>query len=85
MIAGPDWKGEKPAGIKKYSVPKRSSPSPCIRTQLFGRGHPNVKKVQAGYKAQTLSQFLNKPAPPAAPEIEWPKFAKELKGPFARI
>jgi hypothetical protein len=36
-----------------------------------------VKKVQAGYKLQPLSAFLGKPAPPAAPTIDWPKFAPE--------
>jgi hypothetical protein len=32
-----------------------------------------VKKVQAGYKVQPLSQFLGKPAPPAAPTIDFIK------------
>jgi hypothetical protein len=32
---------------------------------------PNVKKVQAGYKAQPLSAFLKQPAPPAAPKIDF--------------
>ena len=32
---------------------------------------PNVEKVQAGYKAQPLSQFLKQPAPPAAPKIDF--------------
>ena len=45
------------------------------RTQLFNPADmDNVKKVQAGYKVQPLSAFLGKPAPPAAPAIDWPKF-----------
>jgi len=32
-----------------------------------------VKKVQAGYRAQLLSQFLGKPAPPSAPTINFIK------------
>jgi hypothetical protein len=32
-----------------------------------------VKKVQAGYKAQPLSQFLGMPAPPAAAAIDFIK------------
>jgi len=32
-----------------------------------------VKKVQAGYKAQTLSAFLGEPAPRAAPAIDFVK------------
>ena len=33
----------------------------------------NVKKVQAGYKAQTLSAFLGTAAPKAAPAIDFIK------------
>src|SRR5262245_52999368 len=45
----------------------------------------NVKRIQAGYRA--ISQFQNKPAPPAAPEIKWPKIDKQLgdSGPFAHL
>jgi hypothetical protein len=32
---------------------------------------PNVEKVQAGYKVQPLSAFLEKPAPPPAPKIDF--------------
>jgi len=44
------------------------------RTQLFNPGDlDNVKKVQAGYKAQTLSAFLGTAAPKAAPVIDFIK------------
>src|SRR4029077_15290761 len=33
----------------------------------------NVKKVQAGYKAQTLSAFLGTTAPKAAPAVDFVK------------
>ena len=36
-----------------------------------------MKKIQAGYKVQTLSEFLGKPAPPAPPAID---FIKPLSG-----
>ena len=39
---------------------------------------PNVVKVQAGYKAQPLSAYLQQPAPPAAPAIDFPKIDKEM-------
>jgi hypothetical protein len=39
---------------------------------------PNVEKVQAGYKVQTLSAFLKQPSPPAAPAVDFPKIDKEL-------
>ena len=79
MVAGPDWKGETPPGIKKiFHSTTQFSVAGC-RTQLFGPDDmPNVVKVQAGYKVQPLSAFLKKPAPPAAPTINFPKINKEL-------
>jgi len=47
---------------------------------------PNVKKIQAGYKVQTLSQFLKQPPPPAAPAIDFPAFTKDdMKLPFPKF
>ena len=44
----------------------------AYRTQLFNPGDlDNVKKVQAGYKAQPLSAFLGQPAPKPAPAIDF--------------
>ena len=44
------------------------------RTQLFNPGDlDNVKKIQAGYKLRPLSEYLGKPAPPPAPEVNWIK------------
>ena len=88
MIAGPNWKGETPPGIKKVFRCETDFSFVGFRTQLFGPADlDNVKKVQAGYKAQTLSAFLKQPAPPAAPEIKWPKIDKKLAetDPFAYL
>jgi hypothetical protein len=42
------------------------------RTQLFGPDDlENVLKVQAGYTAEPLSQYLGEAAPPPAPAVEW--------------
>jgi hypothetical protein len=72
LVVGPDWKGEKPAGIRKVFHSTTPFGLTVIRTQLFNaQDMPNVVKVQAGYKAQPLSAFLKKPAPPAAPKIEF--------------
>jgi hypothetical protein len=47
---------------------------PGYRTQLFNPGDiDNVKKVQAGYKVQTLSASLGATGPEAAPAIEFIK------------
>ena len=88
MIAGPGWKGVKPDGIAKVFRSETDFSFALIRTQLFNPADiKNVKKIQAGYRGLTLSQFQNKPAPPAAPEIEWPKIDKQLadSDPFAYL
>ena len=72
LVAGPDWKGETPAGIKQVFHSTTPFGLTVFRTQLFNaQDMPNVKKVQAGYKAQPLSAFLKQPAPPAAPKIDF--------------
>lgn len=79
MVAGPDWKGETPAGIKKVFRSTTQFSLAGYRTQLFNATDmPNVNKVQAGYKSQPLSSYLKTPAPPAAPKVDWPKIDKEL-------
>ena len=88
MIAGPSWKGDKPAGIVKVFRCETEFTLAIYRTQLFNPADiENVKKVQAGYKLQTLSGFLKKPAPPAAAEVKWPKIDKKLadSDPFAYL
>jgi hypothetical protein len=75
MVSGPAWKGEKPAGVAKIFPSETEFAFAIFRTQLLGPDDmPNVIKVQSGYKAQPLSQFLGEQAPPAAPEVQWPKF-----------
>ncbi len=75
MVAGPEFKGETPAGIKKTFQSETQFGLIIYRTQLFNAGDmDNVKKIQAGYKVRPLSVFLGKPASAAAPAPNWPKF-----------
>ena len=79
LIAGPDWKGEAPAGIKKVFRPTTQFSLILFRTQLFGPDDlSNVAKIQDAYKIQPLSAFLKQSAPPAAPPLDWPKANAEL-------
>ncbi|MFF0946562.1 DUF1254 domain-containing protein [Rhizobium leguminosarum] len=72
LVVGPDWKGEKPDGIKQVFTSSTPFVFANFRTQLINaEDMANVEKVQAGYKAQPLSAFLKQPAPPAAPTIEF--------------
>nr|WP_244521377.1 DUF1254 domain-containing protein [Bauldia litoralis] len=79
MVVGPAWKGETPDGIKKVFQSGTQFSLAIYRTQLFGPDDmPNVEKVQAGYKVSTLSEYQGKPAPAAAPAIDFPKVDKDL-------
>lgn len=79
LIVGPDWKGATPAGIKKVFQSTTFFGLTPFRTQLFNaRDMPNVEKIQAGYKAQTLSAYLHQPPPPPASAIDFPKADAEL-------
>ncbi len=84
LVAGPNWKGETPAGIKQVFRSTTPFALTIFRTQLFNAEDlPNVVKVQAGYKAQPLSAFLKQPAPPAAPTINFvPAITKGIKDNF---
>jgi hypothetical protein len=74
LIAGPGWNGETPQGVKKVIRSETDLVLAAYRTQLFNPGDlDNVKKVQAGYKAQPLSAFLGQPAPKKVPAIDFIK------------
>jgi hypothetical protein len=72
LVVGPEWSGEKPAGIKQVFSSTTPFALTLFRTQLFNADDmPGVDKVQAGYKVQPLSAFLKQPAPPAAAKIDF--------------
>ena len=73
LIVGPGWKGETPAGIKQVFKSTTGFSLVVFRTQLFNPGDlDNVKKIQAGYKAQPLSAYLKQTAPAPAPSVTSP-------------
>jgi hypothetical protein len=79
LVVGPDWKGATPPGIKQVFRSSTQFSAVAYRTQLFNaEDMPNVVKIQAGYKVQPLSQYLNQPAPPAAPAVNFPKINAEM-------
>lgn len=79
LVVGPDWKGETPTGIKQIFRSSTWFSAAVYRTQLINpEDMPNVVKVQAGYKVQPLSTFLQQPAPKAVPSIDFPKINKDL-------
>ena len=80
LIAGPNWNGATPAGIKAVLHAQTQFAYLLIRTQLFNAADiDNVRKIQTGYRVQPLSTFLlHHPAPPAAPAVNWPKPSADM-------
>jgi hypothetical protein len=78
LLAGPNWKGNAPKGITKVIRSDTEFVLAGYRTQLFNPADiDNVKKIQAGYTVQPLSQFLGQAAPPAPPKVDFPAFSIE--------
>ncbi|WP_125721312.1 DUF1254 domain-containing protein [Flavobacterium ustbae] len=64
LIAGPDWKGEKPAGIDKVLQSETNLIFLLGRTELDSPSDiPNLKKIQDQYKLIPLHQYTNQAAP----------------------
>jgi hypothetical protein len=74
LVASPAWNGTTPAGIKAVIRSETEFAYIIFRTQLFNPADLHrVNEIQAGYKAQPLSAFLNQPASAPAPAVTWPK------------
>src|SRR5580700_2250834 len=72
MVVGPNWKGATPPGIEKVFPSSTQFSLAIYRTQLVNPDDlDNVKKVQAGYKVQTLSAYLKQAPPLSAPAIDF--------------
>jgi hypothetical protein len=78
MVAGPAWTGDTPVGVKKVFHSETQFSLAIFRTQVFNAADiGNVKKIQAGYTAQTLSAFTHQPAPPVPAIPDFPKFTED--------
>jgi len=78
IVAGPDWKGAAPPGIKKVFRSTTQFPLAGYRTQLFNPADmPNVQKVQAGSRVQPLSAYLKQPPAEPAPAVDFPRIDRE--------
>jgi hypothetical protein len=77
MVAGPDWQGATPPGIKKVFRSTTQFSIAGYRTQLFNPADmPNVEK--AGFKVQPLSAYLKQPVTVGTAAVDFPKIDKEL-------
>lgn len=78
LIAGPNWHGVTPPGIKRVVRIPTQLMYAQFRTQLIDeKDIEKVKEIQAGYKAEPLSAYLKQPPPPAPPKIAFPPITRE--------
>lgn len=72
LLAGPNWKGEKPDGVERVIRSDTDLALVLYRTQLLGPSDVDrVRKIQDGYRVTPLSVFLNQPPPVPAPPIDF--------------
>ena len=75
MIAGPNWKGEKPKGIDKVFQSETDFNFALGRILVKGaEDHENVMKILNQYKAMPLSEYEGTKAPQQAPQLDFPKY-----------
>ncbi|WP_144143626.1 DUF1254 domain-containing protein [Paraburkholderia sp. BCC1884] len=75
LFAGPDWNGETPKGIDKVFRSETDFIVTLGRTALNGPADvKNMQAIQRGYRLTSLSAFEHRPAPPAAPGVNFPKW-----------
>ena len=81
LVAGPSWNGETPAGVNGVYVTNTDFAVGIGRTQLFDAGDlDQVRRIQKGYKLQTVSSFQGSTPPPAAPSIAFPAWTESAAG-----
>ena len=74
LLAGPRWKGADPRGVNAVIRCETDFAFVLFRTQLFSAiDIEQVRRIQAGYKVQTLSSFVGQPLPSPAPRVEFPR------------
>jgi hypothetical protein len=76
MLAGPNWQGEVPAGIRGVFRAETEIVMTLTRTGVDGEADiPAMKAVQAGFRLTPLSAYAGTAAPPP-PALDWPVWDK---------
>lgn len=77
-VSGPEWVGERPAGIDGVIRSSTAFAFAIYRTQVFGPSDlDTVRSVQAGYSVAPLSRYLKADAPARKPAVDWMKFDRD--------
>jgi hypothetical protein len=72
LVIGPGWKNAAPPGIKQVIRADTQFVLVVLRTQVFNAADLGAaRKVQDGYRVQSLSEYVHKPAPAAPSKVDW--------------
>jgi hypothetical protein len=72
LVAGPDWSGNTPRGIKQVLRAPTQLALAFYRTQLLNPEDAEAAwQIQDGFQVQPLSCYLHTPAPAPAPPLQW--------------
>ncbi len=75
LFAGPNWKGDVPAGITKVFRSETDIIGTLTRTSVDGEDDiPNLRAIQHHYVFKPLSEFAGQKPPAPVPVIEFPKW-----------
>jgi hypothetical protein len=80
LVAGPDWQGEVPPGIRSVIRTATRLAGVVARTALPGNTPADVaalEALQSRYRLRPLHEYAGTPAPPPAPEPVWPVWREE--------
>ncbi|MFJ9461683.1 DUF1254 domain-containing protein [Kitasatospora sp. NPDC101447] len=81
LVAGPDWRGEPPPGIRSVIRTATRLVGILGRTRLTGNTPAEVAElaaVQEQYRLRPLHEYAGTPAPPPAPDPVWPVWREEV-------
>jgi hypothetical protein len=73
LLAGPDWTGDSPAGVRQVIRSETDLAFVVVRTQLFGADDlKRVEEIQQAYAIEPLSAYTGTPAPEPSPSFDYP-------------
>ncbi|WP_256177079.1 DUF1254 domain-containing protein [Kitasatospora aureofaciens] len=81
LVAGPDWQGEVPAGIKGVIRTATRLVGILGRTCLAGTTPADIadlRAIQEQYRLRPLHEYAGTPAPAPAPDPVWPVWREEV-------
>ncbi len=78
LIAGPDWKGDVPAGINRVIRADTQFVHGLVRIQLLNPGDlENVQKIQEGFALEPLSLYAGMTPPAEVSPVQFPAYSDE--------